>query len=314
MRVLVLIPGSVSYFYNVTGRRVADALRTLGCDVDVHTLPSARQGEYDWCLAVDLTEITQAWGDKREAMRRFDEVRAECGRTAVILQECVNTHWFIDASGLVAEAGVDTVLDLGLNDQTDQLAPSTATRYRFVLNGLTRREHALARSMPPDSEDRPIPWVFIGHFTPTRAALVNRLVNEVDPGGFVYLPRLDPVTEDGPHINASQLRRVLERSRYQVWCAHHSHFHLEGERFRNSLLAGGVPIKIMLGPATTGASVPFPYLMLDEQHFEQLLREMDFEAARAQFREEFFALPTLEDCLAEVVMTNGPTTALGRPG
>ena len=88
--------------------------------------------------------------------------------------------------------------------------------------------------------DRHIPWAFVGHMTESRVALVDFLVHQFDPGGFVYIPTLAPYTEtDSPHLNQREFERVLYHTRYQMWRSHHEHFYLEPERFRTSLLTGG---------------------------------------------------------------------------
>src|SRR5262249_8401862 len=49
-RALVIIPGTVNYFYNLSGERIAEALRELGFSVVINTLPDCAEDEYDWCL------------------------------------------------------------------------------------------------------------------------------------------------------------------------------------------------------------------------------------------------------------------------
>jgi hypothetical protein len=89
----------------------------------------------------------------------------------------------------------------------------------------------------------------------------------------------------------------MERARLQIWCSHHEHFYVESERFRNSLLTGGVPVKILLQSAP-GNGLPFARFMPMYEEFVEMVRGMDFETAREDFVQEFKGLPTLEAGLA----------------
>ena len=55
-RALIIIPGTVNYFHNLSGRRLAEALATLGFTVEVSTLRECPQGEYDCCFLSSITE------------------------------------------------------------------------------------------------------------------------------------------------------------------------------------------------------------------------------------------------------------------
>ena len=163
-------------------------------------------------------------------------------------------------------------------------------------SGSTRRERAEIRCFRnrQDAAERPIPWATVGHLTDSRIALTHHLVQSVDPSGFVYLPPISPVTKDGPHLNEQQYRAVLRRSRFHVWCSHHETFYMEFDRFRESALAGGVPIKVIFGPLPPDRPRPFSNLMLPFADFAVRLRGMDFSRVRDQFLAEYEGLPTVE--------------------
>ena len=156
------------------------------------------------------------------------------------------------------------ILDLGLHSQVQFLKPEDQANYRFVFSGLTPSEARQLELLDEDDAERTIPWAFVGHMTPHRVALVDHLVQSVDPRGFVYMPAAAPYTETGsPHLNQQQFERVLDRTRYQVWCSHHRYFYMEPERFRSSLLTGGVPVKVVDSRQDTPESAPLGYLMME---------------------------------------------------
>jgi len=126
-------------------------------------------------------------------------------------------------------------------------------------------------------------------------------VREVDPGGFVYLPRLVPVTQDGPHLNEEQFQRVLQRTRFQIWRSHHDYFYMESERFRMSALAGCVPVKLVRPWETGDPNLPFRGLLIDEDQAAERLRELHFETSWGKVRQEFLMRPSLEDGLGELL-------------
>ncbi|MEJ7638896.1 MAG: hypothetical protein WKF75_13230 [Singulisphaera sp.] len=78
-RALVVIPGTVNYFYNLSGHRIADALRELGFEVDVSTLGQCPGGDYAWCVLSNLSEILFGFGDEAAGLKRIRELRRRCG-------------------------------------------------------------------------------------------------------------------------------------------------------------------------------------------------------------------------------------------
>ncbi|MFN0112769.1 MAG: hypothetical protein ACKVZH_28250 [Blastocatellia bacterium] len=298
---LIVVPGSVNYFYNQAGRRVAEALQTLGWRTHLTTLDALPEGQFDWAFLVNVYEVRHSC--PREAPRQFQRVRRQCRRVSQALLECVTTNWFAEAFEVGRQAGAEFLLDFGLQDQSEQAEQaSKAARqsYRFVFNGLTVSERQTLQSLN-EQEARPIPWAFVGHQTPDRVELVYRLVKEFDPAGFFYLPPLSPVTEDGPHLNEQQFLRVLAKARYQVWSSHHRGVYLEGERFRASLLTGSIPLKVMLNNTALPQNTLFPYLLVEQATFTSQLRSFEFQQTRQQFVADFQRLPALAESLSEVL-------------
>ena len=292
-RALVIIPGSVNYFYNVEGRRLAEALLNLGCQVDVCTLDSFPDQPYDWCFLLNIYEIDFAFSNRSAFLSRINKLKHNCAQVVPTLLEAVQSKWFQDSYELLAETDLANILDMGFEDQRSSLPESAKRAYGFLFNGLTESERRMALS-DFKAESRPIPWTFVGQATAERLTLVERLVLDYDPAGFVYLIRHVPYTEDGPHLRESQLEQVLQRTRYKVWCSHHPYNYLESIRFRLALLTGCVPIKINLRSQKIDNSTPFSALIMEENDCIERIRSLDFQTARRQFVDEFCALPSLE--------------------
>lgn len=310
---VVVVPGGVNYFYDQAGLRLVDGLAALGCRAAVHTLRTVPEGEFDFCFLVNLYELGIGYGRPDAAVERVQRLRRGCRHAFAVAMDCAKTHWFSQTVDLCRRTGVPALLDLGFVDQLSDLARDARPLYRFAFNGLTPAERDALAALQPAAEDRPIPWVFVGHVSASRAELADRLVREVDPAGFVYLPRLVPVTEDGPHLNDEQFRRVLSRARYQVWRSHHEHFYMESERFRTSALAGCVPVKVIRPWEAADPHLPFRRRLVDPWHLGPGVRDADFAETWAEFRDEFLAAPTIEQGLAQI-MSDVPaaTRSVGR--
>jgi hypothetical protein len=308
-RALIIIPGTVNYFYNLSGRRIAEALQELGFAVTVSTLGDDPQGEYDWCLLSNIGEILHAHGDESGGLERLRAIGRRCGALASLAIDCVSTPWYPRICDLSSRVGAGWILDLGMHDQGPSLEPADRVNYRFVFSGLTRSERRQLDALGEDDAERPIPWAFVGHATPHRAALVDHLIQSVDPRGFVYMPAAAPYTEKGsPHLNQQQFERVLARTRYQVWCSHHPYFYMEPERFRASLLTGGVPVKIIDSRREVPASAPLTYLMMEPGDVGERLTEQIFPRIRRRYWEDWRRFPTLSQEVAAVLREAGIDT------
>jgi len=302
-RALVVIPGPVNYFNNRLGHRVAEVLKGFGWTVSVSSLRAVVEDELDWCFLVSAAEIVHGHGDREDAMRRIAVLKNRSRRLALVILECAASRWAEPDYKLVRELGIDLYLDLNLLSQLEVVPADMRRRYHFVFNGLTRSERAAAEARLAAPGDRPIPWTFVGLLTPTRARLAHRLVRDVAPDGFLYLPSpREPYAEGSPHLSEDQFAAVLSRSRVQVWCSQFEHFFLEAERFRMSLLTGSVPFKVLLRPVETPFGSPFSRLLGDVDDLCGRLRELDFERTRQLFAEEFLELPGLEQSLGKAIV------------
>jgi hypothetical protein len=299
-RALVLIPGTVNYFYNLAGHRLAEALRDLGFDVDVRVLGAQPQAAYDWCILCTISEVMYAFGDKAAAIASLRELRKSCQAMTSLLLDSVEGPWYQRIVEDCRAVGIRYILDLSLHDQRDSLPKAAGPAYHYLPSGLTTSEARRLDDNTAIDRARPIPWAFVGHLTQARAALVESLVREVDPRGFVYIPQCAPYLEKGsPHLNQQQFEAVLRQTRYHVWCSHHSAFYMESERFRMSLLAGAIPVKVLVSPVRHPNSAPFEYLMVEEEDLAERLRTSDFEAVRQRFRDDFRQIKPLKAGLAE---------------
>jgi hypothetical protein len=291
-------------------------LSSLGLTVETTSLGSASEESYDWCFLVNLYEISVAHGSREATVRQVAGLRQTCRRVALVLLESVQTPWFAHSLELCRAAGVELILDLGLHDQQRELPPLGRIEYQFCFNGLTRAERLQLDAVQPAFAERPIPWVFVGHLVPDRVKLARRLQQELEPNGFLYLPQLTPVTENGPHLNGQQFETVLRRARRQIWCSHHDYFYLEGERFRLSLLTGSLPIKVTPGDSGTNRPLPFRNLVIDEAALVSEVRKLDSEETWWRFAEEFRAAPLLDQTLTTTVLAGvtGSSLSWGDPG
>ncbi len=200
---LIVIAGNVNYFYDRTGQRIAEALRNLGGDAIVATIRDLPPQDFDCCFLIGPGEIVAGHGDRADAFQRLAKLRANCRFLAAWNLDSMATRWFSATRRLLRRLDFDVLVDTNIHPQDHLVPAELQARYKFVHYGLTRAERAqLVRYRKlQDSAERPIPWALVGHVTDVRIALAHRLVAEVDPCGFVYLPPLSPVTRDGPHLN-----------------------------------------------------------------------------------------------------------------
>ncbi len=304
-RALVLISGkSNNYFYNLCGRRLAETLRELSFEVDVTTLAEHPSKTYDWCVLSNISEVMLPLGDMVRAFEKLRKLKQSCKVMTSAAMECAATHWFRPLQEYTQEMEIESFLDIGLHDQREYLPADARSTYHFLMNGLTTSETASLDDESQLDKHRPIPWAFVGHQTPERVAVVDYLIQHVDPRGFVYIPHHhSAILEKGsPHMNQEQFDQVLHHTRYQIWCSHHEAFYLESERFRMSLLAGSVPVKVVADSRHIRPDLPFSYLTIEAADLAERLRSFDFKTVRQRFRHDFRQLAPLRVGLAEFLV------------
>ena len=297
---VLVVPGSVNYFYNSEGRRIAEALTALGCRTEITTLAESSDTQtYDWCFFFNFFEIASTWKSREEMLRKASALVSKCEVSAQVILECTETHWFEQCFQLMRSAGVSKLLDLAYINQSATTAEHARPFYEYLFDGFTEREKRLALTNLTSNTSRPIPWSVVGHSTEERRRLVDKLVREVDPSGLIYLPRHEPYREAGPHINEDQLDKVLLKSKYHIWCSHHGHDFLENIRIRQCLQAGCIPIKVLMRPTRLRGRSPFTSCMVDLADLPEQLEAMDWEGLRSLYIEEISTVPGLESSLFE---------------
>ena len=158
----------------------------------------------------------------------------------------------------------DAVFDLGFVSQEHKHSrPDVA--YHFVFNGSTRDEERTIRELTPPHE-RPILWTMVGYPTARRLELAARLTEDLDPGGFVFMPgQASLLNPDGfpwwpqplarhEKISPSSLATVLSKSGYYVWSSAHDLVYYESFRFIVAMRSGAVPCKIVHDGTSQGLS------------------------------------------------------------
>jgi hypothetical protein len=73
---------------------------------------------------------------------------------------------------------------------------------------------------------------------------------------------------------------------------------MESERFRDSLLAGNLPLKVVDRLPDPSRVFPFEHLVAEHADAPAWLRRCSFAETWRRFRDEFLALPSLEDGLS----------------
>src|SRR5581483_1290364 len=141
-RALIVIPGTVNYFYNQSGRRIGEALQVLGGGVDICTLADCPDRDYDWCIFSNISEVLHATGET-EGVERIAAVAQRCRHLATCAIDCVRTVWYERIWEHCRRFGIKCILDLGLCDQSSYLAEDQRDNYRFVFTGSTGAETAI---------------------------------------------------------------------------------------------------------------------------------------------------------------------------
>src|SRR5581483_6056331 len=141
---------------------------------------------YDWCVLTNISEVVLShdqedaedvtgditWEEELAAIAAIRRLHKTCRVVTACSLDCVVTAWYTAIEQRCAAAGIATVLDFGLHDQSPFLGPDGPERrpaYWFVPNGLTPSERGAVDAAAADDR-RPLPWAFVGHTTSNRAA------------------------------------------------------------------------------------------------------------------------------------------------
>ncbi|MCA9882075.1 MAG: class I SAM-dependent methyltransferase [Anaerolineae bacterium] len=312
-RILIIIPYAVNYFYRLLGTRITEALRNNGHTVELsHLHVDHPQGAYDWVFHINPYEIVQGYstfhghGTAADAERRIKVLNERVGQSAMVLIESAGTDWFAVSYDLFSRLKMDVMLDLGLHTQAHFIPKALIPKYRFVFNGLTTSEKQKLSQRLADTPDiRLIDWAFVGMGTSERLNLIERLRTGFSSNGFVYSmsnTRVEALTPESSHIQHREFQIIQEMSKYIIWCAHHSHFYMEPQRFREAALAGALPVKVLLNKnGMQGIEFPFASLLVSNDNAVYAISEMDYKSQLSQFQHEFLSLPLLEETIQEAL-------------
>lgn len=308
-RVQIIIPVPGNYFYRLTGQRVGEALRSLGKEVVICGLHNIDEGEFDRSIIIHPSEILhefvnyQKSGDYNEVYQRLGQIRKHSRQFDMLLLECVQSKWFKESLEIFRAIGMDRIIDLGFHSQLLNLEPKDRNRYQFIFNGLTSSESEKLHAMKPANDHHSIPWIFVGISSPKRLNLIHMLSHYFDESGLVYmLEHPEPVRDYGPHISHENFRRIQQHTDFTVWCSHHDYFYLESERFREALLAGTLPIKVLYEPIPSNLKIPFNYLLTQVDMALATLRQIkdQYSDILQRFSSEFISLPHLNEELKKL--------------
>jgi hypothetical protein len=306
----------MNYIQELHGRRLVEALRSLGLVVDLGNLGEQIEENYDLCvltsithmlftheLAGGMTDINLATEEKRLALAAIRSLRSYCRAVACCLFDCTDVGTYEEIQRYCQATGIDAILDFGFHNRSSLLSSSVRSLYHFIPNGLTPPEQE-AVNQEKSEEDRPIPWVFIGQASARRVSVVNDLITRLDPRGFVYMPNEGKVaSQTVQQLNQRQYETVLRKCRYHIWYSQHQHICLESDLFRHSLLTGCAPIKVVPEDQGRPSSLPFDYLLVRESEAADRIRQFNFHEIRRRFRSDFLAFPSLADGLSKFLAT-----------
>jgi hypothetical protein len=235
-------------------------------------------------LVVGPFECMGTSGDRSTFVSAF----ASAGRRVLASVVPVGSPWY--EKQFMFPLNFDAVFDLGFVSQEPKHS-LLEVAYHFVFNGSTRDEERTIRELTPPRE-RTILWALVGYPTARRLELAARLTEDLDPGGFVFMPgqpgRLNP---DGfpwwpqplarhEKMSPSSLATVLSQSSYYVWSSAHDLAYYESFRFIVAVRSGAVPCKIAHDGTSEGLSdIPgvFPSV-------QALCFAVQEEGAPAQYR------------------------------
>lgn len=242
-------------------------------------------------LIVNPWECTLQIGDSDEFFSTLSVAR----KRVTVLAEAVEITWFAKQFELPLQH--DMLIDVGFVSQGNKLH-DLQVPYRFLANSATRQEERVLEQA--SSCEKTIPWAFIGHNRQTRIELAAQLVDELDPGGFVFLPdRGRGVKEGQGTIGPLGLSALLAKTEYYIWNSLHEFEYYESFRFREAVLAGAVPCKIDDSEVWRDSDVPgiFPSVgdLLDDIHSE------GYAYMWRSAREYYLSQGTLADNLEEIL-------------
>ncbi|MCB9120526.1 MAG: hypothetical protein H6640_12415 [Caldilineaceae bacterium] len=300
-RTALIVNPAINHFFDLEGYRLAEALRTLGIAVTVATLEDAPHMGFDWCFVNNPFEAAQSTGCAGRGRQLLAELAERCEAVFGISMEDMNGPWFQPVYDMAVTTKLDALLDLGLRPQPSASNGQWKIPIRFVLNGMTKSEKQRAKLGISERNERPIPWAMIGIQTPRRVRIAELLVRNLAPHGFVYLPVQNAEDAERRDLNEAMLMRVLSNSAYYIWCSQYGSRYMESQRYRQAVLAGAAPVKVVDDANPIDDETPFSFTLLHENSLTELVVLPPPATLHGRAAQEFCRMPGLEASLAELL-------------
>ena len=298
----IIFPEDGNILYQELASRIATACKEISYPAKLRSAQEiARLAKEDLKERVVILVMPSECLVSVEDGREFFSRVASAKKRILLLAEAVEDKWWEAQFQIPLE--YDAVVDVGFISQEEKTV-GLSIPYHFLFDGPTGpQRHILERGV--SREGRSIPWALVGKMGEGRAELLAELVEEVDPGGFVFLPKAHAPRRQAIlakahwRLSPSELSRVLRHTRYYVWCSRHSFKYYESFRFREALLAGAVPCKI----AGEGfwKEIDIPYVFPSVADFGKHARSVGFNRMFQSSRDYYLSGGLLSEQLRKVL-------------
>jgi hypothetical protein len=236
---IITHPTDLNWFYEAVAIRIERELSTLGHRVrriPATELSPVETGETR-ILIVNLLE-SQASAKALGRAEDFMEAVGLCPERILLNYDSVRSHWFLNQIRYEPDL-ITHVIDLGIASQEADYQGELPYHWLPETLDHPADDYASVRS----GGARPLPWCVVGHAAKPRARLVHDLMRVCDPGGFAYVPPLQPFGGQAG-LDQEGLHRVLSASDLLVWNSYHDYPYHEGLRALHAVAAGAAPAKI----------------------------------------------------------------------
>jgi hypothetical protein len=287
--ILVYAPAQNAFYTNLAKRlflacREAGARVKLVSSDSMHRL-SSEEIRGSSAVLVNPLDLIHDLSDRKEFYRTISKFQERI----MILAEAIETRWFSQQFSL--PVSINTLVDVGFVSQQSKMKDHGFSHipYRFLFNGLTKREWERLVTEKPEESRRPIPWALIGHKTLERVKLARWLAEEVSANGTIFLPDQGRGMRPGSgSISSLGMDLILKRTKYYVWMPHHEFAYYESFRFRDAVLNGAVPIKLDRDFHSEHSCVPGIVSTREElaQFMSEGSYEQTYEASRAYYLDQ----------------------------
>lgn len=301
-KLTIVFPSLENGFYQDLARRIGAACEEISRPVELRAAQ-----EIDLLTQESLKERVLLLAMPSECLGavdnsgRFLSSVARAKKRILLLAEAVEDEGCRVQFDLPVE--YDAFVDVGFEPQEEKAADFSVP-YHLLLNGPTKPERRVLKSKF-SGEKRNIPWTLVGNMVRERAQLLADLVERVDPGGFVFMPKSHVpgrkilLENDHWRISPSALSKVLRNTRYYVWCSRPGVEHYESFRFTDALLAGAVPCKI--GGENFRKAPSIPCIFSSVEDFGERIENAGFDRMFADARDFYLSCGLLSENLERIL-------------